>query len=227
MLIYSKNILFRGNMTCLEEKKLSRVMCVTNDQLPTMANTMSTVSTNCLTMAHFSPDPLNAIVSYNWLGNLVRNIVDRHNTALRSGIGLILKDKLKLNADSIQYKIAALYLDPSFGGVCGMALTRFQIKMFPDPNTESLSFWKIIYRYRSTESPILRNLASRIGNPKINKNRDDHFDKLLEDPKSLNLFRGLSAMNLVKMKYVDASSILNIKFKTKSFSSRSCIRLIM
>lgn len=28
MLIYSKNILFRGNMTCLEEKKLSRVMCV-------------------------------------------------------------------------------------------------------------------------------------------------------------------------------------------------------
>lgn len=26
MLIYSQNILFRGNMTCLEEKKLSRVM---------------------------------------------------------------------------------------------------------------------------------------------------------------------------------------------------------
>lgn len=108
MLIYSKNILFRGNMTCLEEKKLSRVMCITNDQLPTMANTLSTVSTNCLTMAHFSPDPLNAIISNNWLGNFVRNIVDGHNPTLRAGVRSIIKGKNKSGADSMQYKIASI-----------------------------------------------------------------------------------------------------------------------
>lgn len=125
MLIYSKNILFRGNMTCLEEKKLSRVMCITNDQFPTMANTLSTVSTNCLTMAHFSPDPFNAIISYNWLGNFVRNMVDDYNPALRAGIRSIIKGQNNGDADSMQYKVASLYLDPSLGGVCGMALTRF------------------------------------------------------------------------------------------------------
>lgn len=41
-------------------------------------------------------------------------------------------------------------------------------------------------------------MAARIGNPIINKYKEEHFDKLLEDPTSLNLFRGLSAMSLVK-----------------------------
>ena len=42
-------------------------------------------------------------------------------------------------------KMATLYLDPSLGGVCGTSLTRFLIRMFPDPVTESLSFCKIVF----------------------------------------------------------------------------------
>lgn len=139
-------------MLCLEEKKLSRVMCITNDQLPTLANTLATVSTNCLKIAHFSPDPLNAIVTYNWIGNFVRNVVDSHNPGLRTSLQDMLTAKGKRNQKDSSYKIAALYLDLSLGGVCGMALTRFNIRMFPDPITESLSFWKGIHHHSNNTS---------------------------------------------------------------------------
>lgn len=33
MLIYGKVIIYRGNITCLEEKRYSRITCTTNDQL--------------------------------------------------------------------------------------------------------------------------------------------------------------------------------------------------
>lgn len=34
MLVYGKSIVYRGNFTCLEEKRYSRITCTTNDQLP-------------------------------------------------------------------------------------------------------------------------------------------------------------------------------------------------
>lgn len=183
-------------MLCLEEKKLSRVMCITNDQLPTLTNTMATVSTNCLNMAHFSPDPINAIITYNWIGNFVRNVVDSHNPGLRMSLTDMLTAKGKRNQKDSSYKIAALYLDPSLGGVSGMALTRINIRMFPDPITESLSFWRGIYLH--SKDTALKHLALRFGNLKINNYQSSHFEKLLVDPASLNIYRGLSAMNLVK-----------------------------
>lgn len=65
MLIYGKNIMYRGNFTCLEEKRFSRITCTTNDQLPSLSNILSTVSTNCLTVSHYSKSPKNAMVHYN------------------------------------------------------------------------------------------------------------------------------------------------------------------
>lgn len=58
MLIYGKVIIYRGNITCLEEKRYSRITCTTNDQLSGLGNIMSTVATNCLTVAHYSKSPL-------------------------------------------------------------------------------------------------------------------------------------------------------------------------
>ncbi|XP_030758027.1 uncharacterized protein LOC115883759 [Sitophilus oryzae] len=84
-LIYGKIPIYRGNIKGLETKRWSRVTCVTNDQLPTLANTLSTISTtNALTIAHFSTSPSNAIVHYNFLGNFGRNLLNLHNPALRS-----------------------------------------------------------------------------------------------------------------------------------------------
>lgn len=44
---------------------------------------MSTVATNCLTVAHYSKSPLNAILNYNWLGNFAISLLSFHNPALR------------------------------------------------------------------------------------------------------------------------------------------------
>lgn len=139
-LIYGKVPIFRGNIMGIESKRWARVTCVTNDQLPTLANTMSTINSNALTVAHFATSPLNAIVHYNFVGNFARNLLELHNPAIRNSPKRVIKNPEILQTK--EFKAAVLFLDPCLGGGCGMSLTRFLIRAFPDPLTESLSFWK-------------------------------------------------------------------------------------
>ncbi|QPL20091.1 RNA-dependent RNA polymerase [American bat vesiculovirus] len=188
---YGKVPIFRGVIRGLECKRWSRVTCVTNDQLPTCANLMSSVSTNALTVAHFDQDPVNAIVQYNYFGNFTRLLMEMHNPAMRSPLSAT-----HIHYNTLAFKISVLYLDPSIGGVCGTALTRFLIRSFPDPVTESLTFWKMIYPFVRTQK--VKQLCIAFGNPKIAKFRPDHIEKLLEDPTSLNMAMGVSPTNLIK-----------------------------
>jgi hypothetical protein len=87
-------------------------------------------------------------------------------------------------------------MDPSLGGIGGMSLTRFMIRQFPDPVTEGLSFWKAIHDNCFNKD--LCAIAINIGNPTLVKYRHQHFSKLIEDPTSLNLARGISATNMLK-----------------------------
>ncbi|QVU40010.1 RNA-dependent RNA polymerase [Mejal virus] len=191
---YGKIPIFRGVIRGLETKRWSRVTCVTNDQLPTCANLLSSVSTNALTVSHFSVHPINAMIQYNYFGNFSRLLLYLHDPALRCSL---YSSQLKgLDIHGFGFKVALLYLDPSLGGVCGTALTRFLIRSFPDPVTESLSFWKVIYENAS--SPELKKLAIQFGNPKIASFRPSHIEKLLEDPTSLNIAMGMSPANLLK-----------------------------
>lgn len=119
-MIYGKVIIYRGNLTCLEEKRYFRITCTTNDQLPDLANVLATVSTNCLTIAHYSKSPKNAIVNYHWLGNFVYNILLMHNPALRTAPKNLARDP-NIN-DNLWFRITALYLDPSLGSISGMSL---------------------------------------------------------------------------------------------------------
>lgn len=194
LLLYGKVIVFRGNITCLEEKRYSRINCTTNDQLPSMGNVLSTVSTNCLTVAHYSKSSLNAMIQYNWMGNFCINILNMHNPALRCNPRKLLKDPSILK--NYLYRIALLYLDPSLGGFSGMSLSRFHMRMFPDPVCESLTFWRSIGI--NTTDNNLKQLAASVGNPKLLHYQLRHFSKLIEDPTSLNLPRGLSSVNLIK-----------------------------
>ncbi|BBQ04832.1 RNA-dependent RNA polymerase [Culex pseudovishnui rhabdo-like virus] len=214
LLIYGKTIVFRGNLTCLEEKRYSRVTCTTNDQLPSLGNVLSTVSTNCLTIAHYSKSPLNAMMSYNWLSNLVINILSLHNPALRTNPATLVSDPAKLETRS--FRIAAIYLDPSLGGIAGMSLTRFHLRMFPDPVTEGLSFWKIVYS--STTDIEIKKLSIVFGAPKLMRYTAKNFEKLIEDPASLNIPRGLSAQNLIK------EEIKNALFRDPSMIKHEVIK---
>lgn len=206
LIIYGKSVVYRGNFLCLEEKRYSRITCTTNDQLPNLGNIMATVVTNCLTVAHFSLSVINSIINYNWIANFARNMIEMYDPALRAAPFKILNKKYNLNTP--EYKVACIYLDPALGGIGGMSLTRFHIRQFPDPVTESLSFWRQVYR--GTNEAWLRNLCIVIGNPPLKSYDSKHFSKLLEDPASLNLTHGMSATTMLKEK-VKEGLIKNIE----------------
>nr|WHX01969.1 RNA polymerase [Perhabdovirus perca] len=190
-LTYGKVPIFRGNIRCLETKRWSRVTCVTNDQLPSLANVMSSVSTNSLTVSHFDVGPLESMRQYLYFGNFARRLVEFHNPAIRGPVSLDLKNDHQRKT----YLNATLYLDPSLGGISGMSLTRFLMRMFPDPVTEGLSFWKLIFDNTSDET--VQRLALLAGDPELAKKRDS-IDKLIENPTALNLSKETSALSVIK-----------------------------
>lgn len=192
---YSKYCIIRGNLRNLETKRWSRVTCVTNDQLPTMANILSTTSSNALTVSHFSDSPINTMYHYNFIAHFVRKVCETHNPAIRGPVKSIMglkKDELS----SLRYLVAVLYLDPSIGGVCGMSLTRFIVRAFPDPITESLSFLKIIYD--NTDNKELKEIVKSFGHPLVKAEKNPDITKLIEDPLSLNIYRGIDAVTMIK-----------------------------
>lgn len=84
---YGKIPIFRGTLKGLDTKRWSRVTCVSNDQLPTMSNILSTVSSNALSVGYFS----DSIIEINFIGNLVLDLIEIHNPALKGKTSNILK----------------------------------------------------------------------------------------------------------------------------------------
>lgn len=191
---YGKTPVFRGNIRGLETKRWSRVTCATNDQLPTLGNLMATVTSNALTVSHYSSSCINSIYHMNFLGAFVRRIILFHDPSLQSSPRDVIETKEEL--ESRNFKILSLYLDPSLGGVSGTSLTRFLIRGFTDPITEGLTFWKIIYD-NSTDMDI-KALCTQVGYPKIVPFEARHIAKFAEDPQSLNIPRGISAQTMIK-----------------------------
>ncbi|AJR28401.1 polymerase [Klamath virus] len=193
-LIYGKVPIFRGNVTIPESKRWARVNCVTNDQLPTFANIISTVSSTSLTVSHFSNSFLDAIELYNYLGNLSRLLLETFNPILGSPLAIL--PEFRAHLGTLGYLVSALYLDPSLGGICGMSLTRFLIRNFPDPVTEGLSFWKLISE--NTTDISLRRLALKFGNPNLARYKPDDLIKLMEKPESLNIPNSIAAQIVIR-----------------------------
>nr|AMH40146.1 RNA-dependent RNA polymerase [Sprivivirus cyprinus] len=191
---YGKVPVFRGILRGLETKRWSRVTCITNDQIPTLAGVMSSVSTNALTVAHFAASPINAILQYHYFANFCLMMIAMHNPAIRSS--MYTKMFRKCHIMSREFKAVTLYLDPSLGGVCGISLARFLIRSFPDPVTEGLAFWKMLHH--NCQSDWLKALSKRCGNPKLARFRPEHIPKIIEDPAALNISMGMSASNLLK-----------------------------
>ncbi|AJG39168.1 RNA-dependent RNA polymerase [Wuhan House Fly Virus 1] len=193
-LSYGKVPVFRGTIRNLETKRWSRVMCTTNDQIPTQANVLATVTTNALTVAHYAEGPINSMFHYNVIGNFARNLINIHNPALRCEVGTILVQPNQLTR--LSYKIASLYLDPCLGGIGGMSLTRFLIRQFPDPVCESLTFLKMVYA--GTKNTAIRGACIEMGMNPLRFSSSSDFAKLIENPLSLNIPRGISALTMIK-----------------------------
>lgn len=92
---YGKVPIFRGKIMGLETKRWSRITCVSNDQLPTVGNIMSTVSSNALSVGYFSEFPINTISYYNFIGNFALEILEYHNPARRTMFRCVSVFKIK------------------------------------------------------------------------------------------------------------------------------------
>ncbi|UAU42902.1 polymerase [Burg el Arab virus] len=185
---YGKVPVYRGNICGLKMKRWARVNCFSNDNLPNLSNVISTVSSTALSVSHFSLSFVDPMYNYNFFGNLAKRLLEIFDPCVGG--------PLKFKNHRIISSVKALYLDPSLGGVCGMNLNRFLIRNFPDPITESLSFWNIIYQQSS--NPILKRVACNAGNPNIHRGLRDDFRSLLEDPTSINIPRGLSPITMLR-----------------------------
>ncbi|AJR28463.1 polymerase [Manitoba virus] len=217
---YGKVPIFRGIIRGLDQKRWSRVNFGNNDQVPSLGSLLSSVATNSLTVSHFSITPINAMILHNLFANLTIELLKIYNPATRSPLSYYIKDKEWL--ESRYFRILLIYLDPSIGGVGGTSLTRFLIRMFPDPVTEALSFWKLIAD--NTDDPNLRALAINCGNPPIEPFEPEHIDKLIENPVGLNIIRGISASNLLKNQ-VRNNLILN-RSKVNNIIVRSSLEYV-
>ncbi|AJR28479.1 polymerase [Landjia virus] len=191
---YGKVPIFRGIIRGLDAKRWSRVNFGNNDQVPSLGSLLSSVATNSLTVSHFSDNPINAMVLHNLFANLTIELLKIYNPATRSPLSHHIRDRNIL--ESREFRILLIYLDPSLGGIGGTSLTRFLIRMFPDPVTESLSFWKLIAD--NCEDHDIKFLAISCGYPNIEPFEPHHLDKLIENPVGLNISRGISATNLLK-----------------------------
>ncbi|AHZ45724.1 L protein [Xiburema virus] len=191
---YGKVPIYQGVIRGLTGKRWSRANFVTNDQLPSFANVLSSISTNALTACHFSRSPLTSIYLYNFIGCLGIEMLNYHNPAIRGSPYSAMRDAHLLQRK--EFRAIALFLDPSLGGISGTNLNRFLIRMFPDPVTESLTFWKKVYE--NTDQTWIKSLCVVCGNPELKDPEIADLDKLIEDPTGLNIRHGINVNNIIK-----------------------------
>uniref|UniRef100_A0AAU7L118 Replicase n=1 Tax=Zeugodacus cucurbitae sigmavirus-B2 TaxID=3159479 RepID=A0AAU7L118_9RHAB len=213
---YGKNVLLNGNLYCLETKRWSRVTCTNNDQIPTLAGILSTVSSNALTVSHYSSSPIDPMYRYNFLGNFVITLINIHNPALRGDPKIFIKGYPADSQNMNLMRILLLYLDPCIGGVSGMSLTRFLIRNFPDPVTECLTFLKAIHD--TCHISDIRRIMSVSGNPETASVTSQAITKLIENPTALNIKKGLSVATVLrheikKKLFEDINEIKNIPIR--------------
>lgn len=189
-LTYGKVPVVRGCIQPHEIKRYARVTCIPNDQIPSLGNSLSTVGTSSLTVAQFDVSILEPLICYVVFGFLVVQLHLFHSPLLNGPM------RPHVTRAELTFLIRALFLDPSLGGVSGTSPTRFLIRQFPDPVTESLVFWKLVYNH--TDSHLIRDIALQAGEPKLARSTFESISKLIEKPTSLNLPKGLSAPTLVK-----------------------------
>ena len=181
ILCYGKKILFRGNLLPPDCKVFARTTSVSDDQIPSFANILSTVSTNSLTMAQHNEGIRVPTEMFAYFSCLPIAILEKFNYILKRRAS-----ELDLSRPDVWWRM--IYLDPSIGGVTGTSLTRFLIRQFTGSVTEALSFWKGVYH--STPNNRLKNFAGAAGNPSVENLDFEAFEKLMEDPTSLNLPKG-------------------------------------
>nr|URZ95416.1 L protein [Shanxi Armigeres subalbatus rhabdovirus] len=186
--VYGKVPIYKGNILNLETKKVNRVSSVTNDQLPTAANIMSSVNSTALTVCQFDPTIRNGVYIHEIFGIMALNSIKLWNP-----MGLFGENPIKYKKSSVA---KWLYFDQCLGGNTGMALTRMLVRRFPDPISEGLSFYREMHLNLTDDK--LKETFLAMGYPTYKRITATSLNKLLEDPTSLNIMKGSNISVIIR-----------------------------
>ncbi len=123
---------------------------------------------------------------YSYMAPIIGFLTIRHDPTLQNnGFDAF---ELKTVDEQKLWWAMLVYCDPSVGGIGGCSLTRFLIRGFPDPVSESLSFAKVCI---NSKDPLIKKLGMTISDVQIDYSKgDEKFWKLFESPTCLNLKGG-------------------------------------
>nr|QMP82361.1 RNA-dependent RNA polymerase [Hymenopteran almendra-related virus OKIAV1] len=180
-LVYGKVPVLSGMFINLETKKWSRASAISNDQVPTSGNIMGSISTTAISSQQYESGNKGSITLYSLISLLCLILSIKQNPLIASQeVGI-----------TVRKFIYWAFFDRSIGGYTGTSGTRFLIRQFPDPITESLSFWRRLHQL-----PIFKDLAELAYHPQFSNKRD--IWKLVEDPQSLNIISGSNLEQVLK-----------------------------
>jgi len=199
VLIYGKKIFVRGCRVPLYCKIFSRATCGSNDQLPSLPTLISSVVTMSLTAAQESDVASMAMYLYVYFAIFTATNLITHNILARKSF--VFEYKAKTQKQLHLFWLNLLFLDPALGGSGGASLSRFMVRGFPDPVSESLSFYKAMTKTNIPEE--WKKIFISFGYPKMGSTIDC-MRKLLENPLSINISRPANAVNIVKDKIKEA-----------------------
>lgn len=138
---YGKEIIVHEHAMSLSIKRYSSNSGSVNDPLPTLADMISNTNSNCLTAAQGSDCVINATHMYSYMAPIIGFLTMKHNPTLQNN-GFDALESKTVDEQKLWWAML-VYCDPSVGGIGGCSLTRFLIRGFPDPVSESLSFAKL------------------------------------------------------------------------------------
>lgn len=185
--VYGKVPLIFGNTINLETKKWNRIACVTNDQIPTICNVMGVIGSTALGSAQGSRSFMKQLDMYMYYSLLMFHIHDAMNVLHASPI--------TLECTRTEFVGKLLFFDKSIGGYTGIRPTRFLVRQYPDPISESLAFWGP--QLHSLDESV-RRIARQVWNPIIKPKKSTWIRELAENPAGLNIDGGSNIENIFK-----------------------------
>jgi len=185
--IYGKVPLIFGNMINLETKRWNRVTCVTNDQIPTICNVRGVIGSTSLGSAQGSPGFERQLDLYIYYSLLMYSIHNLCNVLGAPPISILCSRK--------EFIGKLLFVDKSIGGYTGISPTRFLIRQFPDPITESLAFWHPLLSSLDQE---VAGVARTAWCPIVKRRGSGWIREMAENPAGLNIEGGSNIENIFK-----------------------------
>lgn len=193
---YGKDIIYKGAMMPMSMKRVSRIMTDINDQLPTLANKLSTLHAAGQSVAHKG---LDAVLAY-YVAQIESAFCVEKELGNSVLCGSAIRDRLRTSKLTLTSQMMDLMISVPriLGGYPVLNLLDYLYRGHPDPCTSALYMVKSRGRINSLYSKLLNLWITR---PPLRTTIDAKM--ILQDPVSLNVDVPVMLSNIMVNKLED------------------------